>query len=161
MPQTPTDEQPLSQNLPTVYSPTPSLPTIVSPSSAASPADGKGYLEVYKVPMRNIDAQGSVPTFTTASLISSLTEDASIPFYYSPSYPRVLSPATSSMDYQLPSDILPPSTFILSRPSFRVHQKPAHSISRLPSLKRNLSNRSSNAASHGSCKFLVDLINTF
>lgn len=59
----------LSQTLPTVYSPTPSLPTITSPQSANTLQPD--YFEVYRVcPIRLIDASISSTTLPTFSFSS-------------------------------------------------------------------------------------------
>lgn len=150
---TPEVDDTLPHTLPTVYSPTPSLPTILSPSSAAS-HDGKGYLEVYRVPLKHIDGPCSssptVPSMSFASFPSSPTAD-SIPFF-SP-MPYLLTTTNADCEpAQLPTAQQYPSCqAIVSRPSFRLHRKPSQPMSRLPSIRRRLSSHS-NAASHGSCR---------
>lgn len=145
-PHTPEAEETLPSTLPTVYSPTPSLPTMASPSSAATDAEGKGYLEIYKVPYqpRYIDAQSSVPTAPSFSTRSSPFDEA--PLMHSYAQKSTTESAT------LPSsDPIPLETAIVGRPSFRVHRKPSRPLSRLPSMHRRVSIRSSVEASHGSC----------
>lgn len=141
-------EETLPSTLPTVYSPTPSLPTMASPSSAATEAEGKGYLEIYKVPYtpKYIDAQSSVPTAPSFSTRSSPFDEAPIMHSYAQSI------TTDSAT--LPSgDAFSPETAIVSRPSFRVHRKPSRPLSRLPSMRRRVSLQTSLEASHGSCNF--------
>lgn len=59
----------LSQTLPTVYSPTPSIPTITSPQSATTLQPG--YFEIYHVqPIKSIDASSSSNTFASFSFAS-------------------------------------------------------------------------------------------
>lgn len=239
------EEKESAASLVTVHSPTPSLPTIVSPSSANSHV-GKGYLEVYKIAMmkgdkkmRHIDESGSPSTVLSMEssspspevegdlslpsvhstppptvkevkkgkkdsqqipaqqplqpTISSLAAAAGLPFitsplldsaalamtHYSPSrnavrysfkpYPTLreqqkmfsgrserdsflpsVVPASGEREPVLPTHRLPPHQAIISRPSFRLHQKPVQPLSRIASFKRRHSIRST-AASHG-CK---------
>lgn len=160
-PHTPEVDETLPHTLPTVYSPTPSLPTILSPSSAASHG-GKGYLEVYRVPMEHIDAPcSSSPTVPSMSFASSPTAD-SIPFFSPVPYPLITSPA-DGQSAQLPTaQQYPSAQAIMSRPSFRLHRKPSKPMSRVPSIRRRLSAHS-NAASHGSCRTLIQTahVNSF
>ena len=206
----------------------------MSPSSAASHG-GKGYLEVYRVPIKHIDhpcsASPTVPSMSIASSSSSpspVEADLSVPSVHSnspPAHSRVITsqpfPATitslaaaaglpfitsplldsaalmmsmtgqeqqipSGQHYTfkpyptlrqqqqmfsrqrdatasflpsvvpafvatapvLPTEQLPATQAIMSRPSFRLHQKPAQPLSRIASIRRRLSIRST-AASHG------------
>lgn len=158
-------ETPLPSTLPTVYSPTPSIPSMMSPSSAASHAEGKGYLEVYRVPYspRYIDTQSTIqtgPSFSSRS--SPFDENSLVHQPYSSSHqqhPQPLAtvhyPITSETGHipsLPPTERIPPETAIISRPSFRVHRKPSKPLSRFPSIRRRVSIQSSLEASHGSCK---------
>lgn len=68
----------ISQTLPTVYSPTPSIPTISSPQSATSIQPG--YFEVYRVcPIRPIDASSSSATFPSFSFAAPTTDPGQSP----------------------------------------------------------------------------------
>lgn len=159
------EETPPSTILPTVYSPTPSLPTLMSPSSAASHAEGKGYLEIFRIPYcpRFIDALSSGPTVPSFSPNSSPFEDSSTTrTSMSIGHSRIGFRQNSGDvgdNHQQP--VLPPpdsmsrDDAIISRPSFRVHQKPHQPLSRLSSVRRHHSIRSSVVASHGSCKLLL------
>ena len=143
------DGSSLPHTLPTVYSPTPSLPTILSPSSAASAADGKGYLEVYRLPnIKHIDDPcSSPPTMPSMSFASSpLLEDEASSMVHQFNF--------TSTAIAPPSDtIIHPSQAIISRPSFKLHQKPIVPLTRIHSITRKQSTHST-AASHGCEIFL-------
>ncbi|RWS08455.1 Piezo-type mechanosensitive ion channel component 2-like protein, partial [Dinothrombium tinctorium] len=140
------EEHPLCSTLPSIFSPTPSLPTALSPSSAASPAEGKGYLEIFKIPLRHIDEGSSVKTAQSASPRSSPVDET--PFYS----PAMCSPVDPPSDpFKMHSNAQLNAEFsITSRPSFRLHQKPSRPVSRIASFRRKPSSNTSMAASHGS-----------
>ncbi|XP_074605429.1 piezo type mechanosensitive ion channel component isoform X3 [Brevipalpus obovatus] len=155
-------ETPLPSTLPTVYSPTPSIPSMMSPSSAASHAEGKGYLEVYRVPYspRYIDTQSTIQTGPSFSSRSSPFDEISLAHQpYSSSHPHTqplatgqyaMTSETGHIPPLPPAERIPPETAIMSRPSFRVHRKPSKPLSRFPSIRRRVSIQSSLEASHGS-----------
>lgn len=169
-------EEELPHTLPTVYSPTPSLPTLLSPSSAVS-HHGKGYLEVYRVRidqtanvLQHIDQTApSSPTIPSMSFASSPEAPSSgvsfhspphIPFMTSPEagrramrkddddLPPIIYPSRSGIRATPPVEHIPPMEVFTSRPSFRLHQKPSQPICRVASFRRKMSTQST-VASHG------------
>ena len=134
-------EPTISHTLPTVYSTTPSLTTNLSPSSAASCAEGKGYLEVIKIP------------YLPAKYIDSFSSSQSIPAPFS----HTSSPFEENSYFQYSFVNTPPyngfsmpkseefnkEAIITNRTSFRFHQKSSQPISRLASLRQKFANISS------------------
>jgi len=121
-----------------------------SPSSAASVADGKGYLEVVKVPHLSsihVDSLSSGQSLQAPFSLSSSPFEENAYFPYQPT----LNTLPSNRYLNLPSEELSGDAMITSRTSFRFHQKPPQPISRLNSARRKFSIYSSLEASHGSC----------
>ncbi|RWS27983.1 piezo-type mechanosensitive ion channel component-like protein, partial [Leptotrombidium deliense] len=142
---TPETEHPLSSTLPSIFSPTPSLPTAASPSSAVSPAKCLGYVETFKVPLRQSDPLSSETTAPSISPCSSPLDDTC----YSPT-PCSPLPMRTKISKEPTSLQLSTEMRILSRPSFKIHQKPSRPVSAISSFHRKHSSSASVEASHGS-----------
>lgn len=153
--ETPEPERGEASSLPTVFSPTPSLPSFFSPSSAST-HEGKGYLEVYHIdPDRHVATLSTVPSISYDSSGSGPPRtllSSPPPSYQAPPPPHSLLTQRVIPQPLPPFNRIHPNAAIMNRSSFRIHQKPTQPFSPFTPLDQTRNHSfKSDAASAGSC----------